>query len=111
MKSGEVERILLCLGNCYVEVKIGVLMGKYDSTKTRVIPLFDYIGSDKQKLNRMLSLINPEVKIESSIISTAYGENEKAIPPSPSLLKWCIRNFRSLNQKRNELSKEKSPKT
>lgn len=86
-------------------------MRKYDSTKTRVTPLFDYIGVDIEKLNRMLALINPAVNLESEIISRNYGNNEKTIPPSPSLLKWCIRNYEKLNQERNEHSKEKSPET
>lgn len=86
-------------------------MGKYDSTKTRVTPLFDFIGLDIEKINRLLSLINPEIEIRSKIINTNYGKNEKAIPPSPSLLKWCILNFDKLNQEINEKYHEKSPNT
>ena len=89
-------------------------MRKKDSTKTRVAPLFDYIGGDVEKLNRLLSLfdkglkIEPHAKVEIIYDSNLGRSEEKSMPPAKSLLIWMIENVEKLNSaanKKSEVSK------
>lgn len=78
-------------------------MGIRDSSLTRVKPLFDFIGSDAEKLNQLLGLFKsniPEIK-KNSIIEIRYGDNEKEIPPPRSLLIWMLQNLKELNEVKN----------
>lgn len=74
-----------------------------DSSLTRVKPLFDFIGSDEDKLNQFLRLFKSNISNvkKNSIIETRYGKNEKKIPPSKSLLIWMLQNLTELNDVKN----------
>lgn len=75
-------------------------MGRRNSSLTRVKPLFDFINSDIDKLNSFLELFennNKRIK-QNSIIEIRYGENEKKIPPSKSILIWMLQNLNTLNK-------------
>ena len=88
-------------------------MGIRDSTITRVKPLFDFIGKDKDKLNRFFSLFNvpiPKIEQEKLVIPIRYGKNEKLIPPPKSLLIWMLRNLGELNYL-NEFGVEEGSET
>lgn len=75
-------------------------MRKFDSSKTRVKPLFDHIGTDNKKLNDLFSLFSPKTpKFEkNSILEICFGENEKKIPASKSMLLWLLENLTLLNK-------------
>lgn len=74
-------------------------MGIYNSSLTRVKPLFDFINSDIDKLNCFLGLFDYNKKIDkNSSIQVSYAENEKKIPPSKSLLIWMLNNLDKLNK-------------
>jgi hypothetical protein len=74
-------------------------MGTRNSSLTRVKPLFDFIDSDIDKLNRFLGLFDNNQRFEqNSLIEIRYGDNEKKIPPSKSLLIWMLRNLDYLNK-------------
>ena len=78
-------------------------MGKRNSSLTRVKPLFDFIKSDIDKLNRFFELFentNKRVK-QNSLIEIRYGNNEKKIPPPKSLLIWMLQNLNDLNKVNN----------
>jgi len=78
-------------------------MGIRNSSLTRVKPLFDFIDSDVDKLNQLFGLFKRNIpKIETnSIIEIKYGDNEKKIPPSSSLLLWMLQNLKELNKVKN----------
>jgi len=78
-------------------------MGIRNSSLTRVKPLFDFIDSDVDKLNQLFGLFKRKIpKIEeNSIIEIRYGDNEKKIPPSRSLLIWMLQNLKELNNVKN----------
>ncbi len=78
-------------------------MGKRNSSLTRVKPLFDFINSDIDKLNRFLELFkNTKKRVkQNSLIEIRYGENEKKIPPSKSILIWMLQNLDTLNKVKN----------
>lgn len=86
-------------------------MGRYDSTKTRVQPLCDFIDNDIEKVNLLLKEINPDIKITSEIESFHYGLTEKAFPPPYELLKWCINNYDKLTIPKNFGVKDQSSMT
>lgn len=74
-------------------------MGLRNSSITRVKPLFDFINSDIDKLNRFIGLFGINQIFEhSSLIEIRYGDNEKKIPPSKSLLIWMLQNLSDLNK-------------
>lgn len=75
-------------------------MGIRNSSLTRVKPLFDFIDSNVVKLNDFLGLFSyKSSKIEqNSIIEIRYGDKEKKIPPSKTLLIWMIENLNELNK-------------
>lgn len=74
-------------------------MEKKNSTKTRVEPLFNYIGKDIDKTNKLLSIFDKKISISSSIEKCNYGKEEMAIPPNKDLLIWCINNPDKLKRK------------
>lgn len=75
-------------------------MGIRNSSLTRVKPLFDFFGSDVSKLNQFFGLFNyNNQRIEqNSLIEIRYGDFEKKIPPSKSLLIWILQNLNYLNK-------------
>ena len=74
-------------------------MGIRNSSLTRVKPLFDFINSDIDKLNRLFELFDNNQRFEqNSLIEIRYGDNEKKIPPSKSLLIWMLQNLNDLNK-------------
>lgn len=74
-------------------------MGIRNSSLTRVKPLFDFIDSDIDKLNRLFELFDKNQRIEqNSLIEIRYGDNEKKIPPSKSILIWMLQNLNVLNK-------------
>ena len=78
-------------------------MGEKNSSLTRVKPLFDFIDSDIDKLNRFLELFQDNNKRinQDSLIEIRYGENEKKIPPPKSILIWILENINTLNKVKN----------
>ncbi len=78
-------------------------MGERNSSLTRVKPLFDYINSDIEKLNRFLGLFtNNNKRInQNSLIEICYGNNEKKISPPKSILIWMLQNINTLNKVKN----------
>lgn len=73
-------------------------MGIFNSTKTRVQPLFDYLSDDVDQLNKFFSLFPGfRDRIARPVINIFYGETEIGIPPSLSILKWCIDNLDKLS--------------
>jgi len=74
-------------------------MGIRNSSLTRVKPLFDFINSDIEKLNRFLGLFDYKHRIEhNSSIEIGYGHYEKKLPPSKLLLIWMLQNIKDLNK-------------
>jgi len=74
-------------------------MGKYDSTKTRVTPLFNFINSDPIKLNTFFSVFGKIISCEkNSKVKIYYGENEAKIQASKSMLIWMLENPKKLNR-------------
>ncbi len=79
-------------------------MGKYDSSLTRVLPVFDKLFQmDKTGLSwlsKVLSLPripnhpHPEIEDTAPIIEARWGKKEKPLPPPRSLLRWLIQNCR-----------------
>lgn len=78
-------------------------MGDRNSSLTRVKPLFDFINSDIEKLNRFLKLFpnNNKRIIQNSLVEIRYGDDEKKIPPPKSILIWMLQNIDTLNKVRN----------
>lgn len=73
-------------------------MGKHNSTKTRVQPLFDFIASDPEKMGMLFSLFSKNNTEKFTEISECYyGDSEKSIAPSRGLLRWCIDNLDKLS--------------
>ncbi len=82
-------------------------MGKRDSSKTRVVPVFDLIAEGQTSgaswLPKLLCLpigsskivINPDWDL--TIEERGWGEKEKRLDPPVSLLSWLIRNPRMPN--------------
>lgn len=74
-------------------------MGIRNSTHTRVKPLFDFINSDINNLNCLLDLFDKNLRIEhNSLIEVLYGNKEKKIPPSKSILIWMLKHLEELNK-------------
>ena len=88
-------------------------MGKFNSSLTRVKPLFDLISSDSYKLNNLFSLFNlKSYKFEDdSIIEIRYGYTEKKIPAPKSLLMWMLLNLDSLNKVMKHGTKNENSET
>lgn len=87
-------------------------MRDYDSSITRIVPTFDYVGSDISKLVKIIRLFNLKIDYEAimheNILESRYGNRnkgnpgEKQIPPVKQLLKWFLINNTKLTQKHNE---------
>jgi hypothetical protein len=98
----------------------GSPLGKYDSSITRVSPVFDRLYQmDKTGLTWLPKLLklpeipnhpSPEFEDTSSIIEARWENNEKPLSAPRSLVRWLIQNLfppdRS-NQKENEITKKK----
>ena len=98
----------------------GLAMGKYDSSITRVSPVFDRLYQmDKAgstwlpkllKLPKISNHPSPQIEDTSPIIEARWGNNEKPLTAPRSLLQWLIQNFPRpdrLNQKESETTKKK----
>jgi hypothetical protein len=82
-------------------------MGSKDSSKTRVVPVFDKLvandNSGKTWLPRLLSLpvgghfINLPNGLDWKIQDNGWGDNEKKLEPPVSLLSWLIRHPENMN--------------
>jgi hypothetical protein len=77
--------------------------GKYDSSKTRVRPVFDALwASGRDWLPQLLALPmdgceDAEIKLGDLTITDGHWEpHEKCLNPPVSLLSWLIRNVDSL---------------
>ena len=77
--------------------------GRYDSSKTRVQPVFDALwASGRDWLPQLLALptggcLNAEIKAGDLTITDGHWEpDEKCLNPPVSLLSWFIRNVDSL---------------
>jgi len=74
--------------------------GKYDSSKTRVAPVFDMLAQRSDDwLRRLLELAeygSPEAEIPAdldlSFMHGEWGESEHALRPPTSLLEWLVRH-------------------
>lgn len=90
-------------------------MGDFDSTKTRVTPLMDYLGEDILKINKFLSLFDNKIEIKDKIIEICYGKKtdghkgEKSIPAPLSLLWWYVNNPEKLARDNNIQDKKGRP--
>jgi len=87
--------------------------GKYDSSKTRVQPVFDQLWArGRDWLPELLALPTggcPDATIKSgdlSIIERYWEPNEKCLNPPVSLLSWLIRNVGSLSSTPLDNSRE-----
>ncbi len=79
-------------------------MGKNDSSKTRVVPIFDCLYKNDKTglswLSKLLSLpkgehqLNLPLDVNLKIQDIGWGDNEKKLVPPVSLLSWLIRNPR-----------------
>jgi hypothetical protein len=77
-------------------------MGIFDSTKTRVQPLFDFIACDSAKMSVLFSLFSKNnTEYFDDISECFYGDNEKSIAPSKVLLRWCLDNLDKLSMPKN----------
>lgn len=84
-------------------------MGKYNSTKTRVVPFMEYMNKDIEKLNKVFSSLVSSPKLTGPILEGKYlfGDKEAAINPPISLLKWLVSNPEKLDeQKRKEIMED-----
>lgn len=91
-------------------------MGCFDSTKTRVTPLMDYLGDNSKMINKFLSLFQRKPEINDKILEICYGKKtdghkgEKSIPAPISLLEWYINNPEFLAREENKQDKNGYPK-
>jgi len=77
-------------------------MGKHDSSKTRVVPIFHNLHSRPEHfwVERLISLpiggnhISLPPNCDFSIEDIGWGKNEKKLNPPLALLSWLIRNPR-----------------
>jgi hypothetical protein len=82
-------------------------MGKYDSTRTRVTPVFDHLAaSETSWLEPLLSLPSaghqePLAWAGRSMLvdELRYGQSEKPLPAPGKLLEWLTRNARDVSEK------------
>ena len=82
-------------------------MGQKNSSLTRVMPLFDFIGNDILKLNKLISMIQSDIQpITNLKEKIKYGKNEKGLQPPKSHLLWQIDNFSLLKVPNDFGSKE-----
>jgi len=79
-------------------------MGKYDSTKTRVVPVFDQLyrndSTGRSWLSKLISLPIGGFPVRLSAVSDLiiedyeWGDSEKKLNPPVALLSWLIRHPR-----------------
>ena len=90
--------------------------GRFDSSKTRVAPFFDWLLEEDPTggtwLSALVSLPQHGSSVPASItgelIDSAWGENERALPAPPSLLAWLVRNLKCpSSMKADELRPER----
>jgi hypothetical protein len=87
-------------------------MSDHNSSITRIVPTFNYVGCDISRLVAILRLFEKKLdyhKIEQeNILESRYGSKskgdpgEKQIPPVEKLLEWYILNNEKLDQMHNE---------
>jgi hypothetical protein len=73
--------------------------GKFDSSKTRVRPVFDELGREEEIGCRSCSRCCADAQICSCDLTLTEGywePHEKSLSPPVSLLSWFIRNLRTL---------------
>jgi hypothetical protein len=80
-------------------------MGKYDSSKTRVTPIFDTLYANGKTGNSWLKILlnlpsgGKPVTVKNdwdfTILEKGWGENEKKLEPPVSLLSWLIRHCKT----------------
>lgn len=77
--------------------------GRYDSSRTRVAPFFDYLlkkdHTGQSWLPRLLSLPIGGAKgygpsTLGPLVDHAWWPNERPLEPSPALLSWLVRNLK-----------------
>jgi len=81
-------------------------MGKYDSTRTRVTPVFDHLAaSETSWLEPLLSLPSaghqeplPWAERSMLVDELRYGQSEKPLPAPGKLLEWLTRNARDVSE-------------
>ncbi|MGD1820458.1 MAG: hypothetical protein ACPKOI_11375 [Pleomorphochaeta sp.] len=72
-------------------------MGKFNSSATRVNPLFDFINCNPLKMNELFSLFNIDnSETFKEINNCYYGDNEKGLPPTKKMLMWYLDNLDKL---------------
>lgn len=84
-------------------------MGKYNSTKTRVVPFMEYMNKDIEKLNKVFSFLPSSPKLTRPILEGKYlfGDKEAAINSPVSMLKWFVLNYDKLDaQQRKKIMKD-----
>jgi len=79
-------------------------MGKHDSTKTRVVPIFDHLyrkdRSGQSWIRKLISLpvggqsVLLPVNCDLTIQEAGWGDKEKGLDPPVALLSWLIRHPR-----------------
>ncbi len=82
-------------------------MGKYDSTRTRVTPVFDHLKTLREPwLERLLTLPSSghSISLEwhrptSRVDEVRYGSDEKPLPAPLALLTWLTSNARDVTGK------------
>lgn len=84
-------------------------MGKRDSTKTRVEPVFNALLDKPDWIERLLSLTQFGNQFETTLSTKLEGKpyfspTEKKLAPPLSLLKWLIKNWRG-DYERGHLAK------
>ena len=77
-------------------------MGKHDSTKTRVVPIFDQLYMNDKSghswIPKLVSLpiggnpVHLPVNYDFTIQEAAWGDKEKELDPPVALLSWLIRH-------------------
>ena len=67
-------------------------MGKFNSSLTRVKPLFDTLRMYDDCIARLLAPINKDIRVPERLLEICYGENEKLIQPSRKLLNYLVSN-------------------
>jgi len=75
--------------------------GRYDSSKTRVAPIFDQLRArPDQWVGTLLSLMQldperspPIPALDYSILIGRWGDAERTLDPPVALLSWLIRNI------------------
>lgn len=76
-------------------------IGRFDSSKTRVVPVFEKLSRMDGMVGRLLQLPtygHPLASVKATslcIVEARWGGDEASLPPPVSLLSWLIRNLPS----------------